>query len=33
MMDRFLMEFLENPMREIVNKVPELKRFVAGLRR
>ena len=33
MMDRFLMEFLENPVREIVNKVPELKRFVAGLRR
>ncbi len=33
MMDRFLLEFLENPVREIVNKVPELKRFVAGLRR
>ncbi len=33
MMDRFLMEFLENPIREVVNKVPELKRFVAGLRR
>lgn len=33
MMDRFLMEFLENPVREVVNKVPELKRFVAGLRR
>mgnify|MGYP000870821864 FL=1 len=33
MMDRFLMEFLEGPIREIVNKVPELKRFVAGLRR
>ncbi len=33
MMDRFLMEFLENPVREIVNKVPELKRFVAGFQK
>lgn len=33
MMDRFLMEFLENSHQEIVNKVPELKRFVAGLKR
>lgn len=33
MTDRFLMEFLEGPMREVVNKVPELKRFVAGLRK
>lgn len=33
MMDRFLMEFLEHSHQEIVNKVPELKRFVAGLKR
>lgn len=33
MTDRFLMEFLEHPHREVINKVPELKRFVAGLRR
>lgn len=33
MMDRFLMEFLENTHQEIVNKVPELKRFAAGLKR
>jgi hypothetical protein len=33
MMDRFLMEFLENSHREIVNKVPELRRFMAGLKR
>lgn len=33
MMDRFLMEFLEHSHQEIVNKVPELRRFVAGLKR
>lgn len=33
MMDRFVMEFLESPHREIVNKVPELKRFTAGLKK
>lgn len=33
MMDRFLMEFLENSHQEIINKVPELRRFVAGLKR
>lgn len=33
MMDRFLMEFLENSYQEIINKVPELKRFIAGLKR
>lgn len=33
MMDRFLMEFLEHSHQEIINKVPELKRFVAGLKR
>lgn len=33
MMDRFLMEFLEHPHQEVLNKVPELKRFIAGLKR
>jgi hypothetical protein len=33
MLDRFLIEFLENPYEEVTNKVPELKRFVAGLKR
>lgn len=33
MMDRFLIEFLEAPHQIVVNKVPELKRFVAGLKR
>lgn len=33
MLDRFLMEFLEGPYEEVVNKVPELKRFVAGIRK
>jgi hypothetical protein len=31
MLDRFLMEFLEGPYESVVDKVPELKRFVAGL--
>lgn len=33
MMDRFLMEFLEHSHQEIINKAPELKRFMAGLKR
>lgn len=33
MMDRFLMEFVEQPYEEVINKVPEFKRFVAGIRR
>ncbi len=33
MMDRFLLDFLEGPHDEIVNKIPKLKRFVAGLKR
>lgn len=33
MMDRFLMEFLEHSHQEIINKAPELKRFIAGLKR
>lgn len=31
MLDRFLMEFLEGPYESVIDKVPELKRFVAGL--
>jgi hypothetical protein len=33
MMDRFLLDFLEGPHDEIVNKMPKLKRFIAGLKR
>lgn len=33
MLDRFLMEFLEGPYDEIVNKIPGLKRFVAGIKK
>lgn len=33
MMDRFLMEFVEQPYEEVINKVPEFKRFVAGIRK
>jgi DNA-binding transcriptional ArsR family regulator len=33
MLDRFLIEFLEGPYQEIVNRVPELKRFIAGLKK
>lgn len=33
MMDRFLLDFLEGPHDEIVNKLPKLKRFIAGLKR
>lgn len=33
MMDRFLLGFLEGPHDEIVNKLPKLKRFIAGLKR
>lgn len=33
MMDRFLIEFLEGPHQIVINKVPELKRFMAGLKR
>jgi predicted transcriptional regulator len=31
MLDRFLMEFLEGPYESVIDKLPELKRFVAGL--
>ena len=33
MMDRFLLDFLEGPHDEIVNKIPRLKQFIAGLKR
>lgn len=33
MLDRFFVEFLEGPYEEVVNKVPEMKRFVAGLKK
>lgn len=31
MLDRFLMEFLEGPYESVIDKVPEVKRFVSGL--
>lgn len=31
MLDRFFIEFLEGPYEEVTNKVPELKRFIAGI--
>jgi len=33
MLDRFFIEFLEGPYEEATNKVPELKRFIAGLKK
>jgi len=33
MLDRFLSEFLGGPHQEIINRVPELKRFIAGIRK
>jgi len=33
MLDRFFIEFLEAPYEEVSNKVPELKRFIAGLKK
>lgn len=33
MLDRFFIEFLEGPYEEVTNKVPELKRFIAGLQK
>lgn len=33
MLDRFFIEFLEGPYEEVSNKVPELKRFIAGLKK
>ncbi len=33
MLDRFILDFLEGPHDEIINKLPKLKRFIAGLKR
>ncbi len=33
MLDRFFIEFLEGPYEEVVNRVAELKRFIAGIRK
>ncbi len=33
MLDRFFIEFLEAPYEEVTNKVPELKRFISGLKK
>jgi hypothetical protein len=33
MLDRFLLEFLEGPHDEIINKIPGLKRFIIGLKK
>lgn len=33
MLDRFFIEFLEGPYEEVINKVAELKRFIAGMRK
>lgn len=33
MLDRFFIEFLEGPYEEVVNRVPELKRFIAGIKK
>ena len=33
MLDRFIIDFLEGPYNEMVNKIPGLKRFVTGLKK
>lgn len=33
MMDRFLLDFLENPHDEIINRIPRLKIFINGLKK
>ena len=33
MLDRFLLDFLESPHDEMVNKIPRLKQFIAGLKK
>jgi hypothetical protein len=33
MMDHFLLDFLEEPHDEIVNKIPRLKQFISGLKK
>jgi hypothetical protein len=33
MLDRFLLDFLEGPNDELINKIPRLKQFIAGLKK
>ena len=33
MLDRFLLDFLESPHDELINKIPRLKPFIAGLKK
>lgn len=33
MLDRFILDFLEGPHEEVVNKMPGFKRFIAGLKK
>lgn len=33
MMDRFLLDFLEGPHDELINKIPKLKTFISGLKK
>lgn len=33
MLDRFLLDFLEGPHEEVINKIPTLKRFIANLKK
>ena len=33
MLDRFLLDFLEGPHDELVNKIPRLKLFISGLKK
>lgn len=33
MLDRFILEFLEGPHEEVINKIPGLKRFIAGMKK
>ncbi|MCK9379212.1 MAG: hypothetical protein M0P97_03685 [Candidatus Moranbacteria bacterium] len=33
MLDRFLLDFLESPHDEVVNKLPKLKRFIEGIKK
>ena len=33
MLDRFFIEFLESPYEEVTNRIPEFRRFIAGMRK
>jgi hypothetical protein len=33
MLDRFILDFLEGPHDELINKIPRLKQFIAGLKK